>query len=378
MLEERRAPGGTGCAARADDLCGSSTPLAKSLVRREPKKQRTLQHVSVKPPPAQMLLALPDGVTVTATSLLCSRKLSVGELDSLCSNLWQFYRFHRLYQLRIGDAWVLRAADGYGKRKEAALAKKFAGKEYETLMNWGSVARKVETSRRNEVLDYEHHVVVAPLPPAEQTYWLNFAEKAEKEIVPAARLRREIAEADNMADRYRLNALNPHFIEDEEVRDYLRKLKDVAEACLAAMPPWKHPALKGYLKRYPNARQSLIEVCASMETLYCESGEFFRDECDEASSRVEQQTTDELIHDDLYELEQAAQYRLQQWTKAELKEYLVRHSRSPKDLMRRAGTHKESATYHTGMDEFYCQIAEDVRAATPTTITQERSNENSN
>ena len=43
-------------------------------------------------------------------------------------------------------------------------------------MNLGSVARSVETSSRNEVLSFSHHVAVAALEPEDQRKWLSKAE----------------------------------------------------------------------------------------------------------------------------------------------------------------------------------------------------------
>jgi hypothetical protein len=48
-----------------------------------------------------------------------------------------------------------------------------------TLMNYGSVARRVTTSHRCEVLSFKHHEYVAPLPPAQQRNWLARAEREE-------------------------------------------------------------------------------------------------------------------------------------------------------------------------------------------------------
>lgn len=47
---------------------------------------------------------------------------------------------------------------------------------FQTIMNAGTVAAKIETSRRREVLPYAHHVDVASLAPAEQDEMLDKAE----------------------------------------------------------------------------------------------------------------------------------------------------------------------------------------------------------
>jgi hypothetical protein len=53
-------------------------------------------------------------------------------------------------------------------RAAAAREKLFGEYSFGTLQNYGWVARSVETSLRNEVLSFDHHRFVAPLPPAEQ------------------------------------------------------------------------------------------------------------------------------------------------------------------------------------------------------------------
>ena len=45
----------------------------------------------------------------------------------------------------------------------------------QSLYNLGSVARKIEISRRREVLSLSHHAEVAPLEPDEQDAWLDDA-----------------------------------------------------------------------------------------------------------------------------------------------------------------------------------------------------------
>jgi hypothetical protein len=61
-----------------------------------------------------------------------------------------------------------------------------------TLMNMGVVSRAIETSRRNEVLSFGHHVCVTPLPPEQQDHWLA---RAESENLTVHALRAAIAQA---------------------------------------------------------------------------------------------------------------------------------------------------------------------------------------
>jgi hypothetical protein len=63
---------------------------------------------------------------------------------------------------------------------------------YGTLANAAYVAKAVPTERRNPALAFGFHQEVAPLPPQEQTNWL---ERAEAENLTQAQLRHEIKAA---------------------------------------------------------------------------------------------------------------------------------------------------------------------------------------
>ena len=95
-------------------------------------------------------LALPDGVTVSRTALVCDRQLPIDEWKSLGLALSQL---ERSIQFWIGDWWHY-GFHRYGERKAMATAKGTFDRAYAygTLMNYGNVAGRVETSRRREVL----------------------------------------------------------------------------------------------------------------------------------------------------------------------------------------------------------------------------------
>jgi hypothetical protein len=74
----------------------------------------------------------------------------------------------------IGDA--INYANGkYGEKYDRW--RELTGLEYQTLMHATSIARKIEICRRRQNLTFEHHKLVAPLPPEEQTHWLDMAER---------------------------------------------------------------------------------------------------------------------------------------------------------------------------------------------------------
>lgn len=74
----------------------------------------------------------------------------------------------------IGDA-INYAEKKWGDKYEHWIA--VSGLEYGTLRNIASIARKVGLSRRRDNLTFEHHKLVAPLHPDEQTHWLDLAER---------------------------------------------------------------------------------------------------------------------------------------------------------------------------------------------------------
>jgi hypothetical protein len=90
----------------------------------------------------------------------------------------------------LGDWWAF-GDHGYGERV-AALQEEggpLAGMNFGTVMNYGTVARAIETSRRREVLSFSHHVEVAPLPVKQQERFLNLA---ERESLSVAKLRKAV------------------------------------------------------------------------------------------------------------------------------------------------------------------------------------------
>jgi hypothetical protein len=58
------------------------------------------------------------------------------------------------------------------------------------VANYGWVARAVPTSLRSEVLSFQHHKIIAPLPPAQQRKWLD---RAAKEVWSSNELKSAIA-----------------------------------------------------------------------------------------------------------------------------------------------------------------------------------------
>lgn len=72
----------------------------------------------------------------------------------------------------LGD-WLAYGEQRWGKTYEQMAA--VTGFKVSTLYDYAYVARSVQISMRIETLSFNHHQVVAPLPPKEQTHWLNLA-----------------------------------------------------------------------------------------------------------------------------------------------------------------------------------------------------------
>ena len=116
--------------------------------------------------------ALPKGVVIGRTGLICSRELSPKEWEALGPTLMQL---HTGVQWALGE-WGDQVVRRYGDGKMAAMAKN-CGYAPHTLQNYVSIVRKFEPSRRRENLSFSHHDAVAPLGPEKQDQWLDIAEK---------------------------------------------------------------------------------------------------------------------------------------------------------------------------------------------------------
>ena len=71
--------------------------------------------------------------------------------------------------------WVLYGETAYTGRYREVIEK--TGLGYQTLRNYAWVARRFRIPRRRPGLSFAHHAEVAPLEPAEQDYWLRWAEQ---------------------------------------------------------------------------------------------------------------------------------------------------------------------------------------------------------
>jgi len=135
-----------------------------------------------------MSIALADSpkFTISRTGLEVHDHLSFEEWSSLAPLLNEAARGVAFV---IGD-WLLYGRDRFGTQeadsRQAAPARRVRSEDYEaaiqmtgldraTLHTYAHVARRVPPSLRNKQLSWEHHKIVAKLPPPEQERWLSLA-----------------------------------------------------------------------------------------------------------------------------------------------------------------------------------------------------------
>jgi hypothetical protein len=95
---------------------------------------------------------------LTTTGLELEEKVTVKEWEEIGKGLVQC---ETAFQWWIGDWWAFGENRKWGVRKAIVESKDWAGPSFQTCMDLGSVCRKFETSRRHEVLPFNHHREVA-------------------------------------------------------------------------------------------------------------------------------------------------------------------------------------------------------------------------
>ena len=149
-------------------------------------------------------LPIPTGkVTVTPVGLEIAEDLSFDEWSGLARHIGQAARSVAFV---IGD-WLhygQMAFQGDGanppagtripfERYEAALAA--TGLDRATLYNYAYVSRSVPCSLRSQRLSWEHHRMIAKLPPTEQHAWIRTCldQEAAGQPISSRRLRKSIS-----------------------------------------------------------------------------------------------------------------------------------------------------------------------------------------
>jgi len=185
---------------------------------------------------------------VSETSLTLPEDLSYDEWVSYGEG---FARMAHAAMWWLGDWWAF-GNQHYGDRAKAADQTEWT---FQTCMDAGWVARRIETSRRREVLPWSHHREVAALDPVDQEHFLDRWEKqAVKDGSPPPRhiARAEVAAFKRDRDR-------PQFDPPTTALADLGPF-DV----LYADPPWRYEQIRtdnrAIENHYPT--MSLDEICA--------------------------------------------------------------------------------------------------------------------
>jgi hypothetical protein len=95
----------------------------------------------------------------------------------------------RVSQWWVGD-WIHYGNSKWGEKYTEAA--RITGYDVASLRNMASVASRFDVSLRNDKLTWSHHVLLAPLEPDEQRYWLD---RARQERLSVNDLRIELRSA---------------------------------------------------------------------------------------------------------------------------------------------------------------------------------------
>ena len=162
--------------------------------------------LSVLPPPVVPLPALNEKVTISPLGLHIREPLTFEEWSALAGKIGSALRSMAFV---IGD-WLVYGEDHFdwdakkgqtaggsgGRRKVSAernaQATSATGIDRAVLKNYAYVSRRVPMSLRNDRLSWDHHRVVAKLPPDEQKRWLAIATNPNDRL-SARRLRVSVA-----------------------------------------------------------------------------------------------------------------------------------------------------------------------------------------
>jgi hypothetical protein len=96
----------------------------------------------------------------TATALLLPEDLPEADWTEVGRKL---HAVERSVMWWLGDWWAFGQERGYGERKQVVEDESWDGPSYQTCMNAASVARRLGTSLRREVVPWSVHKELAPL-----------------------------------------------------------------------------------------------------------------------------------------------------------------------------------------------------------------------
>jgi N6-adenosine-specific RNA methylase IME4 len=154
----------------------------------------------------------------------------------------------------LGDWWAYgEESKEYGKRIKAIEEGPLKGMNFGTLATYGWVARSVESSRRLELLSFQHHWNVAALSPEQQREWLARA-----------------LEGDGDGNRWSSNELKAAIARQAAIERTQAVELDAERlgkfVVLYADPPWRYenPPMGGSNRSIENhyPTMELTEICA--------------------------------------------------------------------------------------------------------------------
>jgi hypothetical protein len=145
-------------------------------------------HVVDQPQAIQLLLALEQAGAVTPTSLdLSDTGMEFERYEALGTFLGAMKRWT---SWAIGD-WINFGEGLYGERFAQGMAS--TGLNEQTLLHYSFVCRQIPQSRRQVLVAFGAHALVARMEPREQSHWLKQAARkgwAERELREAIKAKR--------------------------------------------------------------------------------------------------------------------------------------------------------------------------------------------
>lgn len=137
----------------------------------------------------------------------------------------------------IGDWWLFGELR-YGERKATTEADDWAGPSFQTCRNAASICRRFPTSRRRDVLPFEHHAEVAYLPPNEADELLDWAERSIA-LTGKPRSTRELrAEVSRRRSRGLFGAQSSSLCAVDDLNALVST--GIRFGCIYADPPWRY------------------------------------------------------------------------------------------------------------------------------------------
>lgn len=217
----------------------------------------------IRTQPAPVSLPLTDQIAITGSSLSLPEGLSYDQWLSVGRKLMLA---DKAVQWAIGDWWVY-GDHRYGERAAAAIDPDTGENRLQRYMDYGFVARAIETSRRREVLSWSAHREVAALEPKIQDAILD---RAVENGWGSREVRAAVKEFKNRmagGNAPRLSAQTP--VEDAEiVEEDDKPVMDATPTGAAIAAESRREVLDAYAdQRLSSANQRLLKVLGDLKAM---------------------------------------------------------------------------------------------------------------